>query len=224
MCEPGKLFVFEGPDNSGKTTLSIASAEYFRSKGIECDYFAFPGREIGTLGTLVYGLHHDPQSRGVQAITPTSLQLLHIAAHVDAIESKILPALKIGRNVVLDRFWWSTLVYGRVAGANRAALGRMVDLEQACWANHSPEGVFLIQRSNPITAPATDDWKAVSQEYAEVAAQEANRYPVWYVENNGGFADALSQVVKHIYLDRELSEADGSTTADRYYHPASTEA
>lgn len=224
MCEPGKLFVFEGPDDSGKTTLAIAFAEYSRRKGIECDYCASPGTEIGTLGTLVYGVHHDPHSMGVQAITATSLQVLHVAAHIDAIESKILPALKTGRNVVLDRFWWSTLVYGRVGGANRAALERMVDLEQVCWADHSPDGVFLIQTSNPIAGPTTDDWKAVSKEYVKVAAQEANRYPVWYVENNGGFADALSQILKHTCLDRESSEANGSTTANRYYHPASTEA
>src|ERR1044071_4273325 len=128
--EHGKLFVFEGPDGSGKTTLSHAFVEYLKSKGVECDYFAFPGQEPGTIGRLVYDLHHDPRDVEVESLTPTSLQLLHIAAHVDAIESKILPALKKGRTVVLDRFWWSTWVYGKVGGVSPKILRAMIQLER----------------------------------------------------------------------------------------------
>src|SRR5205807_4875972 len=102
MPERGELYVFEGPDNSGKTTLSLGLVEYLRSKGTACDSYAFPGCESGTLGEFVYRLHHDSQSIGIQSVTPTSLQLLHVAAHIDAIESRILPQLESGRSVVLD--------------------------------------------------------------------------------------------------------------------------
>src|SRR5207249_4525469 len=110
----GKLIVFEGPDGSGKTTLSRLFADRARELGVPCDWFAFPGREGGTLGKHVYEIHHNLQTVGVKAINPASLQLLHIAAHIDALEGRILPALKQGRHIVLDRFWWSTLVYGVV--------------------------------------------------------------------------------------------------------------
>src|SRR5688572_21439337 len=114
MLKYGKLFVFEGPDGSGKTTLSMAFAKYLRNKGTDCEHFAFPGREAGTLGKLVHELHHNSALVGVDSLTPSSLQLLHIAAHVDAIESRIVPLLKNGRSIVLDRFWWSTWVYGKI--------------------------------------------------------------------------------------------------------------
>jgi len=204
MPERGKLYVFEGPDNSGKTTLSLGLVEYLRRKGNACDSYAFPGCESGTLGGLVYRLHHHSQSIGIQSMTPTSLQMLHVAAHIDAIESRILPQLERGSSVVLDRFWWSTLVYGRVSGANGALLQKMVELEQACWASQVPTAVFLIQPSSPIGGHATNDWKAVSKEYANLAEQEARRYPVWCLKNDTEFTDVLSQIINHIYLGGEL--------------------
>jgi dTMP kinase len=86
----GKLFVFEGPDNVGKTTLSQALANYLNNHNIESDYIAFPGKEGGGLGKYVYDLHHDLQTSGIESITPTSLQVLHIAAHIDLIQSRII--------------------------------------------------------------------------------------------------------------------------------------
>lgn len=199
MYESGKLFVFEGPDGSGKTTLSLALAEYLRSQGVECDYFAFPGKESDTLGKLVYELHHRAQVIGTPKITAASLQLLHVAAHIDAIESKIIPALNTGRAVVLDRFWWSTLVYGTVWGANREALKKMVQVEKTYWAANSPTIVFLIEREKPSDSPATGtDNKAVSEEYHKIALQEAAYYSICYIENDCEVADALSKVIKHI--------------------------
>src|SRR5439155_12811025 len=106
-----------------------ALAGRLSANGFLCEWVSFPGREIGTLGKLVYEIHHDAAKAGVKAIDPTSLQLLHIAAHIDAIEARILPALKQGRHVVLDRFWWSTLVYGIVNGANKRSLKAMIEVE-----------------------------------------------------------------------------------------------
>lgn len=202
----GQLFIFEGPDYSGKTTLALALSEYLRSKGIDCDYCAFPGKESGTLGRLVYELHHGLEATGIRTINATSLQLMHIAAHVDTIESRILPALKTGRNIVLDRFWWSTLVYGTVGGANREMLLKMVELEQICWADHAPAAIFLLQRLNQRNSPMTETgWKAVSDEYHRVASQETGNYPIHYVRNDGDVADSLTNVIKHIHLSEELS-------------------
>lgn len=201
MPSQGRMFVFEGADNVGKTSLSESTAEYVKGMGLSCEYFAFPGRAQGTLGKHVYGLHHDALRAGITSITPTSLQLLHIAAHIDAIESRILPALESGRTVVLDRFWWSTLVYGRVGGANEVLLKQMVELERVSWTTQSPTVVFLIQRSKPIGGNATDDWKAVSKEYMKLAAQEAGSYPVRYVQNDGLLSEALSQVICRIKTD-----------------------
>ena len=110
MSKRGKLFVLEGPDGVGKSTLAHTLTEYLNAKGIPCDYFAFPGREAGTLGRHIYDFHHNPIQFGVKLVNPASVQVLHIAAHLDTIERNILPTLEKGRSIVLDRFWWSTWV------------------------------------------------------------------------------------------------------------------
>src|SRR5919205_3641476 len=104
----GKLIVIEGPDGVGKTTIANELSLRLNDIGQECKVIAFPGNEPGTIGELIYRIHHDPTQFGVKQVTPTALQALHVAAHLAAIELSILPILRTGQYVVLDRFWWST--------------------------------------------------------------------------------------------------------------------
>ena len=110
-------------------------------------------------GKLVYELHHEPSSHGVSVISPSSLQLLHIAAHVDAIENRIAPVLREGKTVVLDRFWWSTQVYGMVSGVPRPVLDGMIEIELAAWNPIRPTCLFLITRQLPLRPEPADLWK-----------------------------------------------------------------
>src|SRR5262249_49156463 len=98
----GRLIVFEGPDGVGKSTLSAALSEDLRSRGRRLKLMTFPGREPGSVGKLVYEVHHDPARFGVEQLAPVCLQALHIAAHLDAIERRIVPLLEAGTDVVLD--------------------------------------------------------------------------------------------------------------------------
>src|SRR5579863_3166654 len=110
--ELGKLIVLEGPDGVGKTTLAAELGKRLEQRGEPTKVLSFPGRESGTLGGHVYALHHEPQRFKIDSLTAASKQLLHVAAHLDVIESKIRPWIKDSINVVLDRYWWSTWVYG----------------------------------------------------------------------------------------------------------------
>jgi thymidylate kinase len=211
MHKHGKLFVFEGPDGSGKTTVSLTFAEHLRARRIECDHFAFPGRDAGTLGQLVHGLHHDPQSVGVESLTPTSLQLLHIAAHVDVIESRIIPALEKGRSVVLDRFWWSTWVYGKVSGVNHDILKAMIRLEQIAWGKVRPWVVFLFTRE---LVDATQDHKQLSIEYINLARGEARRNRIVHIENKGTLVETLAEVISALNIDDQASTSNGPITCN----------
>jgi hypothetical protein len=87
---------------------------------------------------------------GIKSLHPASLQTLHIAAHIDAIERRIRPKLDKGIWIILDRFWWSTWAYGTVAGVPRQSLEAMVALELAHWGSIQPDAIILVRRQNPI--------------------------------------------------------------------------
>jgi thymidylate kinase len=214
--EYGKLFVFEGPDGSGKTTLSRAFVEYLKGEGVECDYLAFPGQEPNTIGKLIYDLHHDPTTVGVKTLTPTSLQLLHIASHVDAIETKILPSLKRGRSIVLDRFWWSTWVYGKVGGVHPKILRAMIQLEQMSWGKTQPVTVFLIDRMRSAGSCSTDHVRHLSTEYTKIADGEAQHYPVKYIKNDGTVPEALADIIHDLRANVQSVSTNG-TNRHGYY-------
>lgn len=183
------LFVFEGADGAGKTTLVSVLKESLDRCGIEYVAFAFPGRHEGSLGKHVHELHHDPQKFGIESISPSGLQLLHVAAHVDAIESCIFPALREGKVVLLDRYWWSTLVYGSSSGVQSELLQTMINLETLAWKGVKPTTLFLLNRphTNCVLASA----------YLSLA-QDEMAFPVEVLNNTGTIDLLLEKVLKII--------------------------
>jgi thymidylate kinase len=194
----GKLFTFEGIDGVGKTTLASAFYEHLKGMGIDCVFLAFPGSEEGTLGKHVYKIHHDPVSVGINSLSPTSKQILHIAAHIEAIETKILPALKCGKCVILDRFWWSTWVYGMVGGANKNALQGLIDLELLMWNTVRPSAAFLIRRKISIRESTHKIQPRLENKYLKLALIEKNKYPVFVIDNEGSIGESLSLILSHV--------------------------
>jgi DNA-binding CsgD family transcriptional regulator len=96
--------------------------------------------------------------------------MLHVTAHVNALHTRIIPWLKSGANVVLDRFYWSTWVYGVVYGANQDFLNNIVKLERSVWGEYlSYAKLFLFTRNEPFIktddANAADKWPAISLVY-----------------------------------------------------------
>jgi thymidylate kinase len=190
----GKLYVFEGPDGVGKTELSTRFVALLEEQGITAKRLAFPGMDDGTLGKVVHNLHHAPESLNIKQMAPASLQLLHIAAHLDAIESTIIPALRSGTSVVLDRFWWSTKVYGLAAGANKRLLDAMIDVELAAWGTVIPASIFLVKRQKPLRPEPELMWRKWTELYERLYAQEHRKAQVVEIDNNGSIADAVRQL------------------------------
>ena len=196
MKTEGQLVVFEGPDGVGKSTISAEVARLLNANASVCELITFPGREPGSLGKLVYEIHHSPTQFGIVSLTPTSKQALHIAAHLDAIERYIVPALASGRHVLLDRFWWSTWVYGMVGGMDRHVLKRMVELERSFWGRLQPATVILIRRDSPINrGDKLKDWYRLAKAYDRLAIKEARSYPVSVVENTGSLEQVIARVL-----------------------------
>ncbi len=141
----GKLYVFEGPDNVGKTTIAKAVNEIYGLSN-KSAYISFPGNESNTVGSLIYRLHHDTSEFDITEIDNTCLQALHIASHIDAINRKIIPLLKSGTTVFLDRFWWSTFVYGKLSNCNMNVIKHLIDSELAAWDTFKPRAIFYLNR------------------------------------------------------------------------------
>ena len=142
----GRLIVLEGPDGVGKSTIAEQLTTRLHKAGVPCEHMSFPGRKPRSLGRFVYDLHHNAAGLGLDEVNATSLQLLHIAAHVDAIEGRILPALRTGSWIILERFWWSTWVYGTALGVPERSLKAMIRLERIHWGQVKPDVLFLVER------------------------------------------------------------------------------
>jgi len=210
----GKLIVIEGPDGVGKTTIANELSLRLNDIGQECKVIAFPGNEPGTLGELIYRIHHDPTQFGVEQVTPTAVQTLHVAAHLAAIELSILPVLRSGQYVVLDRFWWSTWVYGLVSGVRRHILRRMAELERLQWRGVTPLAAFLIRRDEPIDRNEPKEyWITLSHEYDVLGEHERRSHPVYFVENNGTLDETIQSILAALpEIANDVPPEDGLRT------------
>jgi thymidylate kinase len=192
----GHLVVFEGADGVGKS----ASADHFQTwlaeSGVDSELLSFPGKKEGTLGKLVYELHACPEQFHVSGLTPASLQALHIAAHLDAIEKWIAPSVQLGKTVILDRFWWSTYVYGIVSGVDYEVLQRMIATEKAAWGGLKPTTLFLIDRSQPLRPEPPEIWHKCRDTYRELLAIERTQYPCETISNEGTMEETQQQLIR----------------------------
>ena len=179
------LIVFEGPDGTGKSQLSKNICEWLNRRGGDAIRLSFPGNVESTLGHLVHKIHHHHIGQfQIPTINPLSLQILHIAAHIDEIDRAIRPAMKAGKWVVLDRFWWSTWVYGKAAGVNEKCLDLMIEAERVYWGDLVPAAIFLVKRSDPIRREQPQpQFDQLSQLYEELAQRQRKSLVVHKIEN-----------------------------------------
>jgi dTMP kinase len=169
--------IFEGVDGSGKTALSRLLAAYYRELAPAEDvyYDNFPGSIPGTLGEWVYRLHHGQATDAPQpgAMAPPALQLLHVAAHVDTILSRITPMLARGGHVILDRYWWSTYAYSRKTQPPEK-VWNMCAAERTFWADLPSPVAIYVARSNSLKSAEIDaaTHHEIDGYYREVMASE----------------------------------------------------
>jgi dTMP kinase len=200
--DQGRLIVFEGPDGVGKTTIARAVARRLRKAGAgkgEVLELAFPAGAEGSLGRVVYDLHHDHERFGLtRPMDRTSLQLLHIAAHIDTIENWIRPHVDAGGWVVLDRFWWSTWAYGMANEAPVESLETMIHLERIHWRDLAPDLLIVIDRDTPFRVESDAAYFNQLRELYERLEADETRVPVRHYDNNRTFDDAVNWCMQQI--------------------------
>lgn len=119
----GKLVSIEGIDGCGKTTHTKLLAEWLRAKGYRVVVTDEP--TDGIIGRII-----KRALRGEIRLQVTTEALLFAADRIQHIDEVIRPALKAGKIVITERYFYSSLAYQSARGLsmtwlesiNRAAL------------------------------------------------------------------------------------------------------
>lgn len=193
----GNLYVFEGIDQVGKSTIVREIEIKLKEMGISCSSYSFPGKTNGTLGALVYDIHHNRGGYLSKPLDPLSLQMLHVAAHIDTINNKIIPDLKEGKIVLLDRFWWSTYAYGMANGINKELIEDIVTPERKTLEKVSVDRYFLIKRKTE-NRENDDYFNTVLSFYDKLANEEGKYNHVKIINNDVLLSDTVNIILKLI--------------------------
>ncbi|MFH1782793.1 MAG: dTMP kinase [Candidatus Omnitrophota bacterium] len=112
MTKRGLFITFEGGEGCGKTTHSKLLADFLRQRGYKVLHTREPG---GTkISEAIRKVLLSTKNKGMD---PLCEMLLYMAARVEIIKEKILPALKKGHIVICDRFLDATVAYQGYAGS-----------------------------------------------------------------------------------------------------------
>ena len=182
MNGKGKFIVFEGPDRVGKSTLAGWLLGKLRRAGMRPTYAHSPA--TGKLGREVYALHHH-----LKGITVASRQALHVAAHLDAVSGSILPDSRKGP-VIIDRWWWSLSVYGKLANVPADILDALVAADRLAWKPVVPDALFLIGRG-----PETELSRGYLRHVHEIGAGA-----FYFIKNNGALKAAQDQILADLRM------------------------
>jgi dTMP kinase len=100
---PGKLFIVEGIDGSGKSTQLDLLRKWLVGQGYCVAFSEWNSSPLVKATTR--------KGKKKQLLTPTSFSLIHAADFADRLERQIVPALKAGAIVLADRYIYTA--FGR---------------------------------------------------------------------------------------------------------------
>ena len=109
---PGKLFVVEGTDGSGKSTQLALLHQWLKSEGYPVFFSEWNS------SPLVKDTTRRAKKR--RLFTPTTFSLLHATDFADRTERDIIPPLKAGAIVLADRYIYTAFARDVARGCNRS--------------------------------------------------------------------------------------------------------
>src|SRR5438105_139789 len=109
---PGRLFIVEGVDGSGKSTQIALLRQWLISEGYTVFFSEWNSSPLVKKTT----------SRGKkkQLLTPTTFSLIHATDFADRTERDIIPPLKAGAIVLADRYIYTAFARDVARGCDRA--------------------------------------------------------------------------------------------------------
>ena len=114
----GLLIVLEGIDGSGKTTQAKSLVRRLRARGWEAVFFREPTRGK-------WGREIKRQAARADSLTPPQELDLFIKDRRENVEKNLGPALRKGKVVVLDRYYFSTIAYQGAKGIDPRRIRRL---------------------------------------------------------------------------------------------------
>ena len=202
MSKRGLFVTLEGPEGSGKSTHGRRLSRWLRNRGIPVLFTREPG---GTaLGQRLRKLlldHHSDQ------IDPLVELCLYEASRAVLVRQVILPALRSGRVVILDRFQDSTWVYQGWAGG--MSLKLVEQLGEACTRGLVPDvtilldlpvrkGLARVKRPNRMEAKSVTFHQKVRRGYLALAHRNRKRFRLIRTDGN---ADQVQQDIRKALQD-----------------------
>ena len=108
---PGKLFIVEGTDGSGKSTQLALLYQWLRSEGFSVFFSEWNSSPLVKNTTR--------RAKRRRLFTPTTFSLLHATDFADRTEHDIVPPLKAGAIVLADRYVYTAFARDVARGCDR---------------------------------------------------------------------------------------------------------
>ena len=135
--QKGLFITFEGPDGSGKTTVSKAVTERLEKEGYAVRYTREPGGS--TIAEEIRDIILNPDNTNMD---PRTEALLYAASRRQHLVDKIIPALEEGITIICDRFVDSSLAYQGVARG--LGIEEVYELNRFAIENYLPDKTIYL--------------------------------------------------------------------------------
>ena len=146
----GKFIVIEGPDGSGKTTVTKSLLEHYEKLGIKIIHTREPG---GTqIGERIRELLLDPI---FQEMDPKAEALLYAASRAQHVEEKIRPAIEKGYLVLCERYIFSSLVYQGLS--RELGVDNILKINNFATLDFEPDMVIYLDPKDQMTRDRITD-------------------------------------------------------------------
>lgn len=188
----GYFLTLEGPDGSGKSTISNRLLEHLEKLGFDVIMTREPG---GTeIGEDIRGILLSNSNKEMSPITES---LLYAASRAQHVSEKIRPAVEDGKIVISDRFVYSSLAY---QGAARGlGVDIVMEINKFAMDGIKPNRIIFFDIKPEITL----ERKTIGREMDRLELEGLNFHNLVY----NGYKEAINKYPDNVVvIDANKSE------------------